>query len=342
MIAVSSSTETQGLASVPSVGSPTDRAYRRSADAEELGRPALNISCPSCSTRYSVEDNRISPSGVTIKCPKCTHSFVVKRDGEITSEGPVPLPAAPGSAGGAVPLPGGAGGAGGAGNDQSALFPPGSLGDDLGGPPPSQSPQGQRIAQSGVLNFIDDTAQRAGVESGGLGYSSELRVRRTNGSVEGPYGIQRIITMMRNGDLAGNEQISEDGRNWQPMHSKPELSQVLDQLSQPNSNFGAFGDLGELPNDLPGLPSRGAGPTPTDLPGLPASRADTVGMAEEPTSPEGLITSVADDTANPMGGALGSPAGIGADMGGVASASPEPRGNIDPSLLEVGEIPQLP
>ncbi len=38
----------------------------------------MNVTCPSCKTRYSVDDARVPPSGVTIKCPNCGHTFVAK------------------------------------------------------------------------------------------------------------------------------------------------------------------------------------------------------------------------------------------------------------------------
>ncbi|MEE2900834.1 MAG: tetratricopeptide repeat protein, partial [Myxococcota bacterium] len=301
----------------------------------------MNISCPSCSTRYSVEDHRISPSGVTIKCPKCAHSFVVKKDGQIQSESPVPLPAAPGSAGGAVPLPGASGGQNNP-HEESSLFPPGSLGGNLGGPPPMPKPQGKPIGQSGVLNFIDDTANRAGYgNEEGFG-PTELRIRRSNGAVEGPYGVQRIVTMLKNGDLAGNEQISKDGRQWSAMSTQPELQNTLDSLAQQSSSgFGAFGDLGGIPSDLPGLRNEGNAP-PTDLPGLPQSRAAT--LSTDPNlSPTGdVITSVADSMAAPPHSDLSSPAGLGGDYGADAFSTPAGSNSVNPGLLDVGEIPQLP
>src|SRR5687767_3101655 len=70
----------------------------------------MNVACPSCSTRYSVDDARIPPSGVTIKCPKCQHVFVAKKDAPAQSRdaSAVPLPgtAAAGSRGSPVALPG--------------------------------------------------------------------------------------------------------------------------------------------------------------------------------------------------------------------------------------------
>ncbi|NJK90035.1 MAG: hypothetical protein HC923_12040, partial [Myxococcales bacterium] len=35
----------------------------------------MKVSCPSCAKRYSVDDARIPPTGVTIRCPNCQHQF---------------------------------------------------------------------------------------------------------------------------------------------------------------------------------------------------------------------------------------------------------------------------
>ncbi len=73
----------------------------------------MQITCPSCSAQYSVNEARIPPQGVSIKCPKCERSFTVQAP---AAAGGVPLPGAgagvplPGGGGGGVPLPGGGGG----------------------------------------------------------------------------------------------------------------------------------------------------------------------------------------------------------------------------------------
>lgn len=78
----------------------------------------MQISCPSCSAQYNVDESRIPPQGVSIKCPRCQHQFVVHANAAgavpLPGAGAVPLPGAgsavplPGA--GAVPLPGGGGG----------------------------------------------------------------------------------------------------------------------------------------------------------------------------------------------------------------------------------------
>ncbi len=67
----------------------------------------MQISCPSCSAQYNVDESRIPPQGVSIKCPRCQHQFVVQSPNLAA-----PVPAAPSSSGsGAVALPGSKGAA---------------------------------------------------------------------------------------------------------------------------------------------------------------------------------------------------------------------------------------
>ena len=80
----------------------------------------MNVTCPSCKTRYSVDDARVPPSGVTIKCPKCAHTFVAKPPraqsavalpGNVDNHGPATAasgspPAPPGGRSAPPPVPG--------------------------------------------------------------------------------------------------------------------------------------------------------------------------------------------------------------------------------------------
>ncbi|MEL7372409.1 MAG: zinc-ribbon domain-containing protein, partial [Myxococcota bacterium] len=171
----------------------------------------MNVTCPACKTRYSVDDARVPPSGVTIKCPKCAHTFVAKpprSKSAVALPGSVEPPSsrAPSAphrrSESAVALPGNRAGS----IAESAT----SIGDlDLGldddiplppsrppsrnvpaGPPPFSSPvspaQTERPALGGddALEFISDKASMAQLEApSGV---PELKVRRRNGRVEGP------------------------------------------------------------------------------------------------------------------------------------------------------------
>jgi predicted Zn finger-like uncharacterized protein len=40
------------------------------------------VSCPQCSSRYRIRDDKIQGAGARIKCPSCDHRFVVYRESE--------------------------------------------------------------------------------------------------------------------------------------------------------------------------------------------------------------------------------------------------------------------
>lgn len=40
------------------------------------------VSCPQCSSRYRIRDDKIQGTGARITCPGCTHRFVVYRESE--------------------------------------------------------------------------------------------------------------------------------------------------------------------------------------------------------------------------------------------------------------------
>ncbi|MCP4499167.1 MAG: tetratricopeptide repeat protein [Deltaproteobacteria bacterium] len=61
----------------------------------------MQISCPSCSAQYAVDESKIPPQGASINCPSCQHTFVVGPDGKTPGAAGVPLP----GAGAGVPLP---------------------------------------------------------------------------------------------------------------------------------------------------------------------------------------------------------------------------------------------
>ncbi len=313
----------------------------------------MNVTCPSCQTRYAVDDARVPPSGVTIKCPKCAHTFTARREEpeRAVTQASVALPGSPPApnpgADSALPLPGTPAASGPSAGPQQASVPlpsgpktkpaiptpsrarrpavalpssgpkpqapppsvPGLEDDDeldLGlddNPFPELSAEdqtaigdvlgsgeldlGSEAAGPDVLDFIDDAA--SGIDTGDTARPPELRVRRRDGQIEGPYGQSRIVTMLRNRAFAGNEDISEDGLAWRAMVSVPELSAVIDELAAqdpyadlpapvrgPDDGLGISEDLPALSStpshgpssDLPGLPGQSYGPS-SDLPGLP-------------------------------------------------------------------------
>ncbi len=53
------------------------------------------ITCPSCSARYRLNQDKIKGRGAKITCPKCSHIFVVFSDGETEAEKPPEAAASP-------------------------------------------------------------------------------------------------------------------------------------------------------------------------------------------------------------------------------------------------------
>jgi predicted Zn finger-like uncharacterized protein len=383
----------------------------------------MNVACPSCKTRYQVDDARVPPTGVTIRCPKCSHSFLAKRPDApgappraATTAVPLPgsapvrppppqatapqAPAAapqqgqavplPGQTARAVPLPGNKAPA--APNTTrvppraaSAVALPGSaapgaripamrtdpgVGElDLGlddPPPPSRAPNpappvfaprpaapraepsdlpGPRppsrpapnasvprnFADAGVLDFIDGTASRAGAGPSATSAQVEYKVRRRNGRIEGPFGLNRLVTMVRNREFQGSEDLSEDGVSWRAMSSIPELNRVITELAAAADPF-AFGNV-----DLSGAGGR---------PGAPAGGSQ--GLSD-------LDLGLDDDSEPFPHRAPRRPAPVPREEPpGAESMALVPRGETLPELpsvpgaptrrdeLEVGEIPELP
>ncbi|MCK6552638.1 hypothetical protein L6R52_42840, partial [Myxococcota bacterium] len=175
----------------------------------------------------------------------------------------------------AAKKPSGAYGPGVPKEDDLALEPPPHARSDT--PPPSR-PAAPAAAKAGdALDFIDSTADRAGVKPTGGSTSTEYRVRRRNGRIEGPFGLGRIVAMLKNKEFTGGEDISEDGLSWRSMTSNRELNQVIndlasadDALSFGNVDFG--GDVaapGKVPSKIgpAATPSRGAPSKPSPASG---------------------------------------------------------------------------
>ena len=53
-------------------------------------------------------------------------------------------------------------------------------------------------------------------------------LRMATGDVVGPYMGDRVENMLRTGMLLGNEEISADGQDWQPLGAHPEFSAFVD------------------------------------------------------------------------------------------------------------------
>ena len=54
----------------------------------------MKIVCDSCSTKYSISDDKVRGKVFKIRCKKCSHIIVVK-GGEAQSRGPISVAPAP-------------------------------------------------------------------------------------------------------------------------------------------------------------------------------------------------------------------------------------------------------
>ena len=62
------------------------------------------VTCPQCTARYKLDQNKISARGAKITCPRCRHVFVVHRDAEQDGANPGALDDAPPDTAEAAPL----------------------------------------------------------------------------------------------------------------------------------------------------------------------------------------------------------------------------------------------
>ncbi|RMG13438.1 MAG: tetratricopeptide repeat protein [Deltaproteobacteria bacterium] len=136
--------------------------------------------------------------------------------------------------------------------DPTAGAPPADdLELDLGAAPaPSPAPE---PAESGgpdleILDFIDQEYQEA--KEGGAKVReagpTRYRVRRKSGKTFGPFDPEVIVSMLKEGQLLGNEEVSTDGAKWKPIGSVPQFAEAIQALME-SATAGA--DLG-----VPGIP----------------------------------------------------------------------------------------
>ena len=132
--------------------------------------------------------------------------------------------------------------------------------------------QGQDVADFGAVDLggggpaLDlDGAAAAGFSAAGAagGYS----VRRRSGKVFGPFDPPAIVQMLQDGQLLGNEDVSGDGENWEPIGSVEPFAGTIQQLmSSAGAATGTAGipatrspvappQLGNSP--VPGAPMQG-------------------------------------------------------------------------------------
>lgn len=194
---------------------------------------------------------------------------------------PAPPAAAPSSVpsfgevdfGGGAPAPGGGGGDLEFDPTAAPKKPSDDLEADLGAPlPPSASkPQGPSDGLE-MLSFIDDTAKDAGAPTTSAAVR-RFHIKRRSGKVFGPFEEPVIVKMLEEAQLLGNEEVSLDAENWQPIGSEPAFQAVIARLMEaPGRSSTQMG--------LPQVEDKPKGPSMEKLKQLYEGRMAAVAVVE--------------------------------------------------------------
>jgi len=174
------------------------------------------------------------------------------------------------------------------------------------------------------LTFLDDPGSSA--DGGG----ETWQLKRADGTVEGPYSIAQLASMVQAGRITGDEGVSRDGAFWVPMTAVPELTGFVRgketgrTLAGPNVGLDALGNpRSGATKDLPdGLPQpEGFGVEPSSAVELPGSGLPSPsGFGVEPSSAAPLPT-------GPSRPSPGDSALFGSSLGGaLTDDGPAPLG----------------
>lgn len=104
---------------------------------------------------------------------------------------------------------------------------------DLSAPLPqtSQGPAGP-VDGMEMLSFIDRTAKEAGAKPDEMLSVRRFHVKRRSGKVFGPFEEAVVAKMLEDGQLLGNEEVSLDSENWQPIGTEPAFQAVISRLME--------------------------------------------------------------------------------------------------------------
>jgi cellulose synthase operon protein C len=116
-------------------------------------------------------------------------------------------------------------------NDAREFVPPQHQGDDSleadlsqSLPPPSSESQMQGADGLEMLRFVDEAASASQISAQPAGQLRRFHVRRRSGKVFGPFEEAVIVKMLEEGQLLGNEDVSLDSEQWQPLSSMAEFA----------------------------------------------------------------------------------------------------------------------
>ncbi len=128
-----------------------------------------------------------------------------------------------------APMPGGPG--------DGLSLDPGEGSDlefDIGsGQAPAPAPESAEEDME-ILDFIDeqyDSAKSKGAQVREAG-PARYRVKRKSGKTFGPFDPEVVITMLKEGQLLGNEEVSLDGASWKPIGSEAAFAEAIQALME--------------------------------------------------------------------------------------------------------------
>lgn len=123
-----------------------------------------------------------------------------------------------------------------------------------------------------MLSFIDDTAKDAGAPATQAPVR-RFHIKRRSGKVFGPFEEPVIVKMLEEAQLLGNEEVSLDAENWQPIGSEPSFQAVIAKLMEaPGRSTTQMG--------LPQIEDKPKGPSMEKLKQLYEGRMASVAVVE--------------------------------------------------------------
>ncbi len=111
---------------------------------------------------------------------------------------------------------------------------PMAAGDDLEAdlsaplPPPTHPGTADGLE---MLSFIDDAAKDTGANKARSNVR-RFQVRRRSGKVFGPFEEGVVVKMLEDGQLLGNEDVSNDGDSWTPIGTVPPFAAAIQKLME--------------------------------------------------------------------------------------------------------------
>jgi predicted Zn finger-like uncharacterized protein len=125
-------------------------------------------------------------------------------------------------------------------------------GDDLSAPPPAPG----TADGLEMLSFIDDAAKNSGANKSQAN-AHRFHVRRRSGKVFGPFEEGVVVKMLEDGQLLGNEDVSNDGDTWTPIGTVPAFATAIQKLMEgPGTPTAAAPSVpGAEPSSKAGQPS---------------------------------------------------------------------------------------